>query len=442
MELTAADGIQLTGLAAGAHCGLRLEHATRAADCARSFWSQRRLRQAAGDRLGSDLFIPHPVGIVLDPDQGVAGVIQEWVDGRPWRLEIDDHVFQRPRPGPVPDYREPAMFHAEYLAKRWFMARLERLLRELELFTWARLYHWRGINPTRVWKRMGAPDDPYWGLVALDFPAFAGEAGHQFPARDPVVNGNATQTFARFTDDYQPANTAPLGQLHPIPPHARKDAAPPRGRTVWAAWIRPLRLLVNREQRTQWLLDEVSAAGRAGMLSAAEERRIREQINDPFIQLYLKCLAVHLCMLPTTNVVVIGGAWLYGWFHHLTAGEITRLMVLWLAFFAVFPMSPGSFARGLFVLGVVLWRRRLHRFKVALVFSFWRYIGYLAFPVQMVSTFPALARFLGARWATQAVHGIPVLGQPGALLEHRVFDLFFNVPVTLGRWWRERKKPV
>jgi hypothetical protein len=67
-----------------------------------------------------------------------------------------------------------------------------------------------------------------------------------------------------------------------------------------------------------------------------------------------------------------------------------------------------------------------------------KYIGYLAFPLQMTTSYPALAQFLAGRWATQAVHIVPVFGEKGALLEHWVFDLFFNLPRAFAKWARPR----
>ncbi|MFH0953527.1 MAG: hypothetical protein V1873_04275, partial [Verrucomicrobiota bacterium] len=202
----------------------------------------------------------------------------------------------------------------------------------------------------------------------------------------------------------------------------------------------PLRLLFRSDLRRKWMLDLVAEGLGNGMLTQAEADRIHAQIEDPYIRVYLKCLAVHLCMLPTTPVIVtVGGAW-YSLVHHLSLAESMNVVALSLAFFAVSPVSPGSLARGLFVVLVALRRREVRRFRVALLLSFWRYVGYLAFPLQMVRTFPALARFMAARWAIQAVHLVPVLGRRGNLLEHRVFDLFFNFPLTVGRALRERRE--
>jgi hypothetical protein len=70
---------------------------------------------------------------------------------------------------------------------------------------------------------------------------------------------------------------------------------------------------------------------------------------------------------------------------------------------------------------------------VALLVSFWKYIGYLGFPLQMVRQYPALSRLMAGRWAKSMVHIVPVFGESGGLLEHAVFDLFFNLPLSVRR---------
>jgi hypothetical protein len=67
-------------------------------------------------------------------------------------------------------------------------------------------------------------------------------------------------------------------------------------------------------------------------------------------------------------------------------------------------------------------------------------VGYLAFPIQMTYRYPVLARFMAGHWATEAVHFVPVFGERGALLEHRVFCLFYNWPLTIRRRMRERSR--
>jgi len=56
----------------------------------------------------------------------------------------------------------------------------------------------------------------------------------------------------------------------------------------------------------------------------------------------------------------------------------------------------------------------------------------------MTYHYPALARFMAAHWSTSAVHIFPVFGERGALLEHWVFRLFYNWPLTIRRRMRKR----
>ena len=77
--------------------------------------------------------------------------------------------------------------------------------------------------------------------------------------------------------------------------------------------------------------------------------------------------------------------------------------------------------------------RDIRNYYIAAPVAFLHVIGYLAFPLQMVAHDPALARFMAGRWATSAVRFIPVFGESGGLPEHAVFDLFFNLPLSLKR---------
>jgi hypothetical protein len=111
-----------------------------------------------------------------------------------------------------------------------------------------------------------------------------------------------------------------------------------------------------------------------------------------------------------------------------------------LGLFQVTPVSPGSLARGLYVSYLILRERNFKDYNIAFSLSFLKYIGYLAFPIQMAYRYPELARFMASHWATGAVHIVPVFGERGALLEHIVFDLFYNYPLNIRRRIRQRKQ--
>jgi hypothetical protein len=97
--------------------------------------------------------------------------------------------------------------------------------------------------------------------------------------------------------------------------------------------------------------------------------------------------------------------------------------------------------RGLYVLYVVIRELNLKDYNLALFLAFFKYVGYLSFPIQMTYRYPTLARFIAGFWATRTVRFVPVFGESGALLEHRVFTLFYNLPLSIRRkLYRERSQ--
>jgi hypothetical protein len=204
-------------------------------------------------------------------------------------------------------------------------------------------------------------------------------------------------------------------------------------------FARPFRLYFRPEVREQWLRDMVQGGEKKGMLTPVEAEHILQQIKEPFIQKYLKSLAVHVLTLPITQIVSVAIAFIYVRTHpELTWQQASVAAGLILGLFQVIPISPGSFARGLYTTGLVLKERNLRDYKMALAISYFKYIGYLAFPLQMAYRFPELARFMAGHWATEAVHIVPIFGERGAWLEHAVFDGFYNYPLSLGIRIRKR----
>jgi hypothetical protein len=197
-------------------------------------------------------------------------------------------------------------------------------------------------------------------------------------------------------------------------------------------------LYFNAELREQWLRDMVTEGQDKHILTDEDARTILSQIKEPYIQKYLKSLAVHVCTLPVTQVVSVMVALWYKVANNLTWAQAWDEMLLILAFFQVIPLSPGSLVRGLYAVGMAIHDRSFKDYNIAVFLSFFKYIGYLAFPIQMTYHYPALARFMAAHWATEAVHIVPVFGERGALLEHAVFCVFYNWPLTIRRRMRKR----
>lgn len=208
---------------------------------------------------------------------------------------------------------------------------------------------------------------------------------------------------------------------------------------LYYIFVRPVRLYFNAELREQWLREMVTGGQKRQMLSDEDAGAILSNINEPFIQKYLKSLAVHVCTLPVTQIVSVTLAIVYILMHpEMPRRQAWGIGIGIVALFQVVPISPGSLTRGLYVLYLVIRERNFRDYNIAVFLGFFKYIGYLAFPIQMTYRYPALARFMAGHWATGAVHIVPVFGERGALLEHWVFCLFYNWPLTIRRRMRKR----
>jgi len=204
-------------------------------------------------------------------------------------------------------------------------------------------------------------------------------------------------------------------------------------------FLRPFRLYFNSQLRENWLREMVTSGQQKHILSDEDARTIISQVDEPFIQKYLKSLAVHVCTLPVTQIVSVTIAAIFVWTHpEMPRAQSWGIGLGIIAFFQVVPISPGSLARGLYVLYLVIRERNFKDYNIAVFLAFFKYVGYLAFPIQMTHHYPALARFMAAHWATEAVHIVPVFGERGALLEHWVFGLFYNRPLTIRRRMQKR----
>ncbi|PKL49843.1 MAG: hypothetical protein CVV39_02120 [Planctomycetes bacterium HGW-Planctomycetes-1] len=201
--------------------------------------------------------------------------------------------------------------------------------------------------------------------------------------------------------------------------------------------VRPIKLYFNADLRKQWLGDMVKQGRKKHILADEDAQTILSQINEPFIDKYLKSLAVHVCTLPVTQLVSVTIAIIY-WLTHRDEPNAWAVGLGIIAIFQVVPISPGSLVRGLYVVYMVIKDKSFKDYNIAVFLGFFKYVGYLAFPIQMTYRYPALARFMAAHWATDAVHIVPVFGERGALFEHAVFCIFYNWPLTIRRRMRAR----
>ncbi|MCX5633315.1 MAG: hypothetical protein NTW93_06560 [Phycisphaerae bacterium] len=203
--------------------------------------------------------------------------------------------------------------------------------------------------------------------------------------------------------------------------------------------IRPLYLYFNAELRRQWLCDMVQEGRGKHILTDEDAQTILSQIDEPFIQKYLVSLVVHLMTMFVSEFCwfLVAGYYLL---THPGVPAIERAEMVGAIFLAfnILPISPGSIVRGIYTVSLAIRERNFKDYNIALFLSFFKIVGYLAFPIQMTYRYPVLARFMAAHWATDAVHKIPVFGERGALLEHWIFCLFYNWPLTIRRRMRAR----
>jgi hypothetical protein len=164
------------------------------------------------------------------------------------------------------------------------------------------------------------------------------------------------------------------------------------------------------------------------------------QVDEPFIQKYLVSLVVHLMTLFVSEFTWFTVGIIY-WFMHpeMPKGQRTEMVIAIGVAFNLLPISPGSIVRGIYTVSLAIRERNFKDYNIALFMSFFKIVGYLAFPIQMTYRYPVLARFMAAHWATEAVHSVPVFGERGALLEHGVFSIFYNWPLTIRRRMRARE---
>jgi hypothetical protein len=208
---------------------------------------------------------------------------------------------------------------------------------------------------------------------------------------------------------------------------------------IRAMFVQPVRLLIRPAERERWLIDMIGLGARNGLLTEPEADRIRAQVKEPYIQKYLKSLAVHAATLFVSETVFLTTAVVYVLAHPDLSWQAATLRAgIIIGALNLLPISPGSLVRGFYVIGLMFKERNFKDYNIAFGVSFLKVFGYLAFPIQMAYRYPDLARFMAGHWANEAVHRIPIFGEKGAWLEHFVFDAFYNFPLTIRRRIRTR----
>ena len=146
-----------------------------AAARAGALW-QKFIRRAAKVRFGDEKTVVDVHATFIDEKIGSCGELSEWVEGRTWRLEADDHMdllklWIRGKLARLGDKFNPCLLGSpEYRAKKEFMADFVKLLHDIGAYEFARQYEWSTCkSQPNMLKRKGTENDPAAGLVAVDF---------------------------------------------------------------------------------------------------------------------------------------------------------------------------------------------------------------------------------------------------------------------------------
>jgi hypothetical protein len=133
---------------------------------------QKFIRRAARIRFGDENVVRDVCALFVDKRLGSCGEICPWIDGRTWRLEVDNHLdllklFKR---GKKVD--QSRLGSPEYRAKKNFMSDFVKLLHDVGAHEFARQYEWDTCkSQPNCLKLKDTEDDPSTGLVAVDFRA-------------------------------------------------------------------------------------------------------------------------------------------------------------------------------------------------------------------------------------------------------------------------------
>ncbi|MDX1387976.1 MAG: hypothetical protein R3344_02235, partial [Acidobacteriota bacterium] len=133
---------------------------------------QKLIRRAAGIRFGDEGTVNDVHATFVDTGLGSCGELSDWVEGRTWRLEVDDHLDALDRWRAAKPVDPTLLGSPEYRAKRTFMREFVRLLHEMGAPEFARQYEWSTCkSQPNCLKRTDTDQDPDGGLIAVDFRA-------------------------------------------------------------------------------------------------------------------------------------------------------------------------------------------------------------------------------------------------------------------------------
>jgi hypothetical protein len=133
---------------------------------------QKFIRRAAKKQFGTESAVVDIHATFVDKTLGSCGELSEWVEGRTWRLEVDDHLDELKRWIKGKETGPQKLGSPEYRAKMAFMRQFVELLHQMGAHEFARQYEWSTWkSQPNCLKRSGMADSSANGLTAVDFRA-------------------------------------------------------------------------------------------------------------------------------------------------------------------------------------------------------------------------------------------------------------------------------
>lgn len=128
------------------------------------------IRKAAQIRLGSADKIVDTYATFIDHTLGSCGQLNQWVEGRTWRLEVDENMDTLSQWRKGQKVNPDRLGSLEYRTKKKFMADVVKLFHEVGTPEFARQYEWSTCkSQPNCLKLNSTEDEPAEGLIAVDF---------------------------------------------------------------------------------------------------------------------------------------------------------------------------------------------------------------------------------------------------------------------------------
>ncbi|MGD8645355.1 MAG: hypothetical protein PVJ77_02405, partial [Desulfobacterales bacterium] len=133
---------------------------------------QKFIRRGAKIRFGQESSVVDIYATFIDETLGSCGELSEWVEGRTWRLEVDDQLDSLRRWIKGKKVDPEKLGSPEYRAKYEFMHQFVDLLHQMGAHEFARQYEWSTWkSQPNCLKRTDEADSADQGLTAVDFRA-------------------------------------------------------------------------------------------------------------------------------------------------------------------------------------------------------------------------------------------------------------------------------